>query len=133
MALEIYDGATFLYALPRVMSASLTDKLSGERTLSFSTLISRSQGMRPGLVAKLDGQYYSVVRVSRKIVDGFPITMADCEHISYLLNDEAYNLVTFVFEGSPLEGFSVCLEIRRSASVSVKRQRQWRSHSRREH
>lgn len=104
MALEIYDGATFLYALPRVMSASLTDKLSGERTLSFSTLISRSQGMRPGLVAKLDGQYYSVVRVSRKIVDGFPITMADCEHISYLLNDEAYNLVTFVFEGSPLEG-----------------------------
>ena len=40
MALEIYDGATFLYALPRVMSASLTDKLSGERTLSFSTLIS---------------------------------------------------------------------------------------------
>ena len=104
MALEIYDGATFLYALPRVMNASLTDKLSGERTLSFSTLISRSQGMRPGLVAKLDGQYYSVVRVSRKIVDGFPITMADCEHISYLLNDEAYNLVTFVFEGSPLEG-----------------------------
>ena len=104
MALEIYDGATFLYALPRVMSASLTDKLSGERTLSFSTLISRSQGMRPGLVAKLDGQYYSVVRVSRKIVDGFPITMADCEHISYLLNDEAYNLVTFVFEGLPLEG-----------------------------
>ncbi len=104
MALEIYDGATFLYALPRVMSASLTDKLSGERTLFFSTLVSRSQGMRPGLVAKLDGQYYSVVRVSRKIVDGFPITMADCEHISYLLNDEAYHLVTFVFEGSPLEG-----------------------------
>ena len=104
MALEIYDGATFLYALPRVMSASLTDKLSGERTLSFSTLISRSQGMRPGLVAKLDGQYYSVVRVSRKIADGFPITMADCEHISYLLNDKAYNLVTFVFEGLPLEG-----------------------------
>lgn len=104
MALEIYDGATFLYALPRVMSASLTDKLSGERTLSFSTLISRSQGMRPGLVAKLDGQYYSVVRVSRKIADGFPITMADCEHISYLLNNEAYNLVTFVFEGPPLEG-----------------------------
>lgn len=104
MALEIYDGSTFLYALPRVMSASLTDKLSGERTLSFSTLISRSQGMRPGLVAKLDGQYYSVVRVSRKIADGLPITMADCEHISYLLNDEAYNLVTFVFEGPPLEG-----------------------------
>lgn len=104
MALEIYDGATFLYALPRVMNASLTDKLSGERTLSFSTLISRSQGMQPGLVAKLDGHYYSVVRVSRKIVDGFPITMADCEHISYLLNDEAYNLVTFVFEGLPLEG-----------------------------
>ncbi len=104
MAIEIYDGGTLLYTLPRVMSASLTDKLSGERTLSFSTLASRSQQMRPGLTAKLDGQYYSVVRVSRKIAGGFPVTNVQCEHVTYLLNDEAYNLVTFVFEGTPQEG-----------------------------
>ena len=102
MALEIYNGSTLLYSLPRVLGASLVDKLSGERTLSFSSLISRSQGMRPGLTAKLDGQYYNIVRVSRKITGGFPVTTAECEHISYLLNDEKYNLVTFVFEGTPL-------------------------------
>ena len=51
MALEIYNGSTLLYSLPRVLGASLVDKLSGERTLSFSSLISRSQGMRPGLTA----------------------------------------------------------------------------------
>ena len=43
MALEIYNGSTLLYSLPRVLGASLVDKLSGERTLSFSSLISRSQ------------------------------------------------------------------------------------------
>lgn len=110
MALEIYNGNTLLYTFPRVMAANLTDKLSGEQTLTFSTLVSRSQAMRPGLVAKLDGQYYSIVRISRKIVDGFPITFAECEHISYLLNDEAYNLVTFVFEGTPLTGLHRLLD-----------------------
>ena len=129
MALEIYDGATFLYALPRVMNASLTDKLSGERTLSFSTLISRSQGMRPGLVAKLDGQYYSVVRVSRKIADGFPMTAASppgwwaatTSPISSMT--KPIILSRLCLKGRPWRGFSVCLEIHRSASVSVKRQR----------
>lgn len=110
MALEIYNGSTLLYSLPRVLGASLVDKLSGERTLSFSSLISRSQGMRPGLTAKLDGQYYNIVRVSRKITGGFPVTTAECEHISYLLNDEKYNLVTFVFEGTPMEGLHELLD-----------------------
>jgi len=110
MALEIYNGSTLLYSLPRVLGASLVDKLSGERTLSFSSLISRSQGMQPGLTAKLDGQYYSIVRVSRKITGGFPVTTAECEHISYLLNDEKYNLVTFVFEGTPMEGLHELLD-----------------------
>ena len=95
MALEIYNGSTLLYSLPRVLGASLVDKLSGERTLSFSSLISRSQEMRPGLTAKLDGQYYNIVRVSRKITGGFPVTTAECEHISYP--------VSYTHLGSPAE------------------------------
>ena len=56
------------------------------------------------MTAKLDGQFYNIVRVSKKITGGFPVTTAQCEHITYLLNEEQYNLVTFVFEGTPADG-----------------------------
>ena len=94
---------------PRVLSASLTDKLSGERTLSFSVLASRSESLSTGMVAGLDGQYYYIVRVKKQITNGFPVTTAECEHISYILNDEEFNLVTFVFEGTPAEGLNELL------------------------
>ena len=108
--IEIYNSAgTLQCSFPRVLSASLCDKLSGERTLSFSVLASRSQSLRVGMTAKLDGQFYNIVRVSKKITSGFPVTTAQCEHITYLLNDEKYNLVTFVFEGTPADGMTQLL------------------------
>ena len=106
MQIEIYKGTSRLYAFPSVLSASLTDRLSGERTLEFSVLASRSQKLLPGMTAKLEGQVYSIVRVARQISSGLPVTSAQCEHISYLLNDEQYNLVTFVYEGTPLGGLN---------------------------
>ena len=108
--IEIYNSAgTLQCSFPRVLSASLCDKLSGERTLSFSVLASRSQPLSVGMTAKLDGQFYNIVRVSKKITGGFPVTTAQCEHISYTLNDEKYNLVTFVFEGTPADGITQLL------------------------
>lgn len=108
--IEIYNSAGVLQCnFPRVLSASLCDKLSGERTLSFSVLASRSQPLSVGMTAKLDGQFYSIVRVSKKITGGFPVTTAQCEHITYLLNEEQYNLVTFVFEGTPADGMAKLL------------------------
>ena len=108
--LEIYNSTgTLQCSFPRVLSASLCDKLSGERTLSFSVLASRSQPLSIGMTAKLDGQFYNIVRVSKKITGGFPVTTVQCEHISYTLNDEKYNLVTFVFEGTPADGMTQLL------------------------
>lgn len=107
--LNIYSGNALQCSFPRVLSASLCDKLSGERTLDFSVLASRSQPMAVGMTAELDGQYYNIVRLSKRIVGGFPVTTAQCEHISYILNDEIYNLVTFVFEGTPTEGLTELL------------------------
>ena len=96
MQIEIYQGSTKQYSFSSVLSASLVDRLSGERTLDFSVLASRSQKLLPGMTAHLDGQIYNIVRVVRQLSNGLPITTAQCEHISYLLNDERYNLVTFV-------------------------------------
>ena len=108
--IEIYNSAGMLQcSFPSVLSASLSDKLSGERTLSFSVLASRSQPLKVGMTAKLDGQFYSIVRISKKITGGFPVTTAQCEHISYTLNDERYDLVTFVFEGTPADGMAQLL------------------------
>ena len=109
--IEIYAtvGGVLQCTFPRVLSADVCDKLSGERTLSFSVLASRSQPLAVGMVAKLDGQYYSIVRVSKRITGGFPVTTAQCEHITYTLNDEKYNLVTFVFEGTPADGMAQLL------------------------
>ena len=107
--LNIYNGNALQCSFPRVLSASLCDKLSGERTLDFSVLASRSQPMAVGMTAELDGQYYNIVRLSKRITGGFPVTTAQCEHISYILNDEIYNLVTFVFEGTPTEGLTELL------------------------
>ncbi len=110
MALEIYENNTLKHTFPRVLSATLADHLSGERMLSFSVLASRSQSLQTGMTVKLDGQFYNIVRISKQITDGFPVTTAECEHISYLLNDEKYNLVTFVFEGTPMEGLHELLD-----------------------
>ena len=105
-SLNIYSGSVLQCSFPRVLSASLSDKLSGERTLEFSVLASRSQSLSVGMTAELDGQYYNIVRISKQITGGFPVTTAQCEHISYILNDVAYNLVTFVFEGTPTAGLT---------------------------
>ena len=108
-SLNIYSGSVLQCSFPRVLSASLSDKLSGERTLEFSVLASRSQSLSVGMTAELDGQYYNIVRISKQITGGFPVTTAQCEHISYILNDVAYNLVTFVFEGTPTAGLTELL------------------------
>ena len=108
-SLNIYSGSVLQCSFPRVLSASLSDKLSGERTLEFSVLASRSQPLSVGMTAELDGQYYNIVRISKQITGGFPVTTAQCEHISYILNDAAYNLVTFVFEGTPTAGLTELL------------------------
>lgn len=96
--------------LRRVLSATLTDRLSGERTLEFSTLTARCVPIVPGMQVCLEGQYYNIVRVCRRMTNGFPVASVSCEHISYLLNDEAYDLVTFVYEGSAKKGLQKLLE-----------------------
>lgn len=109
MAIEIYDAEILTQSIYSVLDANLSERLSGERTLEFSLITSRSQPITPGMVAKHDGQYYNIVRVARGISGGLPVSSVTCEHISYVLNDEAYNLVTFVFEGSPTAGLSQLL------------------------
>jgi peptidoglycan hydrolase CwlO-like protein len=110
MAIEIYSGAgTLLQTIPRVLTASKCEKLDGTLTFDFTVLQKGAQAILPGMVAKQGNQYYSIARVKRGFTGGMESCSASCEHISYMLNNIEYNLVTFVFEGYPIAGLTQLL------------------------
>ena len=110
MAIEILSDGAVVRTITHVLTASLCDKLDGTLTFDFTALQKGEQSILPGMTAKYDGQYYSIVRVKRGFSAGLEISAVSCEHISYILNDEQYNLVTFVFEGYPAEGLQELLQ-----------------------
>lgn len=110
MAIEILKDGAVVRTITHVLTASLCDKLDGTLTFDFTALQKGEQPILPGMTAKYDGQYYSIVRVKRGFSAGLEISAVSCEHISYILNDEQYNLVTFVFEGYPAEGLRELLQ-----------------------
>ena len=52
---------------------------------------------------------YNIVRVQRGFSAGLEVSAVSCEYISYVLNEEQHNLVTFVFEGYPQAGLTQLL------------------------
>lgn len=109
MAVEILEDGAIVRSIPYVLTASVCDKLDGTLTFEFTTLQENQTPIVPGMTAKYDGQYYDIVRVKRGFANGFEVSTVACEHISYTLNDEKYNLVTFVFEGMPRNGLAELL------------------------
>ena len=110
MAIEILSDGAVVRTITHVLTASLCDKLDGTLTFDFTALQKGEPPILPGMTAKYDGQYYSIVRVKRGFSSGLEISAVSCEHISYILNNEQYNLVTFVFEGYPTEGLRELLQ-----------------------
>ena len=110
MPIEIYSGETLVTTLPGVLTASICEKLDGTLTFDFTALQKGAVPILPGMIAKHDGQYYSIVRVKRGFTGGMESSAVSCEHISYILNNAAYNLVTFVFEGYPQAGLARLLQ-----------------------
>jgi hypothetical protein len=64
----------------------------------------------PRMLFRNAAQYFTVVRVNRTIQDGIMVCSVECEHVSYCLNDENYNLVTFLHNGSVQAGLAKLLQ-----------------------
>lgn len=109
MAIEILDKGVVVRTIPHVLTASICDKLDGTLTFDFTVLQENQHPILPGMTVKHNGQYYDIVRVKRGFSAGLEVSVVSCEHISYTLNSEKYNLVTFVFEGMPTEGLTELL------------------------
>ena len=110
MAIQVYEGTTPLFTIRGVLNASMSDKLTGETSFSFSTLASKAVQLKNGQLVKQGKMIYRVVRVAKSLSGALPTVTAECEHVSYELNNEEYNLVTFVFEGTPTDGLTRILE-----------------------
>lgn len=107
--IEILKNDRVIRSISHVLTASICDKLDGTLTFDFTVLQENYVPLLPGMVVRYDGQYYDIVRVKRGFTSGIEISTVSCEHISYTLNSEKYNLVTFVFEGTPQRGLTKLL------------------------
>lgn len=107
--IEIYAGNTLIQQVNKVMSATIRETLEGEYTLSFTVLAKSALALKVRQLAKLDNQYFEIVQISKSLQGSLPICSVICEHVSYILNHERYNISTFDFTGSPVTGLGQLL------------------------
>lgn len=107
--IEIYAGSTLIQTIKKVISANIRETLKGEYTLTFSVLAKSALALKVKQIAKIDGQYFEIVQVSKNLQGSLPICSALCEHVSYLLNHEMYNITEFDFTGDPAAGLTQVL------------------------
>lgn len=107
--IEIYSGATLIQSIQKVISSNLRETLDGEFTLSFSVMARSALALKTKQIAKLDNQYFELVQIGKSIQGSLPTCSVLCEHVSYLLNHEMYNITEFDFTGDPATGLSQLL------------------------
>lgn len=107
--IEVYAGSTLIQTIKKVISANIRETLEGEYTLTFSVLAKSALALKVKQIAKIDGQYFEIVQVSKNLQGSLPICSVLCEHVSYLLNHEMYNITEFDFTGDPAAGLAQVL------------------------
>jgi hypothetical protein len=107
--IEIYAGNTLIQTIKKVMNANLRETLDGEFTLSFTVLAKSALALKTRQVVKLDGQYFEIVQIRKSIQGDLPICAVLCEHVSYVLNHEMYDISEFDFTGDPKNGLNELL------------------------
>ena len=107
--IEIYAGSTLLQSIKKVMSANIRETLEGEYTLSYTVLAKTALALKVKQIAKLNDQYFEIVQISKSLQGSLPICSVICEHVSYVLNHEMYNITEFEFTGDPAAGLAQVL------------------------
>ena len=107
--IEVYAGSTLIQTIKKVISANIRETLEGEYTLTCSVLAKSALALKVKQIAKIDGQYFEIVQVSKNLQGSLPICSVLCEHVSYLLNHEMYNITEFDFTGDPAAGLAQVL------------------------
>lgn len=107
--IDIYAGNTLIQSIRKVMTANVRETLEGEFTLSFTVLAKSALALKTKQLGKLNNQYFEIVQINKSLQGSLPICSVTCEHVSYILNDEIFNINQFDFTGSPVAGLSQLL------------------------
>lgn len=83
-----------------LITARIREGLDSEFTLSFTLTENDTSYIHDNTVVQYGEQYFNVVSYQKDREGRSPTCAAECEHVSYCLNDEAYELEEFVYSGS---------------------------------
>jgi hypothetical protein len=103
--IKILDGSyTRLAALKNVLDANRLETINGENTLDFSAIFDGrvAEFVNENTIYELDDEYFDTALITKAANDDGMFTVAvEAEHISYRLNDPAYNVQWFTEMGLP--------------------------------
>lgn len=109
LAAEVFSGQVKVGEIQKVTGCSVSRKLNGECILSLSTLSPFCQFVQPQHKLEIDGLIFDIVAIEKRIFSGICQTTVTGEHISYILNNEEYEIDELYFTGSPADCLAILL------------------------
>lgn len=88
------------------------EEINGENTLDFTVVLDEKTAsyVNENNLVELDNDYFDIAYYSKDMNEDGTATMdVECEHVSYRLNDPVYDLETFTFMGTPVNGLTAIL------------------------
>lgn len=110
----IYNGEELVCEYTKVITSRLTDSLSGECTFEFTITSAMASDIRAEHEIRLVGTYldyrFNIAKIEKSISDGLTICTVTCEHKSYELNNEQYEISEFEFKGNAADALALLLQ-----------------------
>ncbi len=96
------SSGAFVRAYKAVNGCTITQKLDGECTIEIKLLTRMLEGI-VGIndIVEVEGLVFLITEVKKSISGGVCYSELSGEHISYLLNNEEYNVTAFEMSGPP--------------------------------
>jgi hypothetical protein len=94
-----------LATINQVVTCSQTEKINSDKVLNFTLPLTAEIGalINDTNVIGLGTDYYDIAKYKKSGTGGkHPMVDVECEHISYRLNDAAYNVEYFTETGTPI-------------------------------
>ena len=110
----IYNGEELVCEYTKVISSRLTDSLSGECTFEFTITSAMASDIRAEheirLIGALIDYRFNIAKIEKSISNGLTICTVTCEHKSYELNNEQYEISEFEFKGNAADALALLLQ-----------------------
>jgi len=103
--IKILDpGLNELATITVASSAVRTERINSDNTLDFTIRVKSglAEYINESNLIELDGDYFDIAYFKKEQQeDGTLLVSVECEHVSYRLNDQAYNVEYFTNNGTP--------------------------------